>query len=268
MSDECKECKYYIEKENRCIFTGGYTEKCSLYEKKEYHNSRYVNRFDIECSECGEIVKMAIRSYHNYCCKCGNKLQIKERINNAKVLYYNKSKILDSVNKYRFNKKNQKEFIRRICQEYDIDGDKYILSGNGFVNSPFTECYKTDIRIRIEATENNLEKFNKELTAKKEIYPNCKLVGFRKNSKTMKDIQQKCIDEHIVINLCKPRVGDYIKELAYGGYRHQEFEYNDKYYVLVESDKLKDEPIDGFEEIKGSEYYTALEELKLKENKQ
>lgn len=73
MGNECKTCKHYFEKEDRCIYTGGYTEKCNLYEEKQF-NSRYINSFDIECLNCGTVVVMAIKGYHNYCCKCGNKL--------------------------------------------------------------------------------------------------------------------------------------------------------------------------------------------------
>lgn len=74
MSDECKKCKHYYEKEDRCIYTGGYTEKCNLYDEKEYFNSRYLNSFDIQCLSCGTSIAMAIKGYHNYCFKCGNKL--------------------------------------------------------------------------------------------------------------------------------------------------------------------------------------------------
>ncbi len=87
-----------------------------------------------------------------------------------------------------------------------------------------------------------------------------RLRAFRKNSAILKEFQDLCIQKKLVINLDFPMERDYFKELLLGGYSVARFEYDGKYYLKIETDKKSITPIsDGFDEIKGSEFYAAKE---------
>lgn len=86
---------------------------------------------------------------------------------------------------------------------------------------------------------------------------------FRANSKTLKEFQNLCIERNIVINNHPICEGDYFEELHIGGYDVLRFEYDGKMYLRMNTSRSSITPeYDGFEEIKGSEFYKALEELK------
>ena len=83
---------------------------------------------------------------------------------------------------------------------------------------------------------------------------------FRKNSAILKDFQDLCIKEQLVINLDFPMEGDYFRELLLGGYSVTRFECDGNYYLRIETDNKSITPIyEGFVEIKGSEFYAAKE---------
>ena len=86
---------------------------------------------------------------------------------------------------------------------------------------------------------------------------------FRANSKTLKEFQNLCIERNIVINNHPIRVGDYFRELHMGGYSISRFEYNGKMYLRMYASRYDDitPEQEGFNEIKGSEYFKSLEEL-------
>lgn len=153
----------------------------------------------------------------------------------------------------------QRDFINGFFEEHNIHGASYYMGGDGFVNCAFDERSKKSIRLYIEPSAENKHEFSKQLLSK---LHRTGLIGFRKNSKLLQDFQQQCVEKHIPINLWRPRIGDYIDKLLMGGYRHQQFECDGKVYLMVESNKLsEDEQFEGFVEIKGSEYHTALEKV-------
>lgn len=161
--------------------------------------------------------------------------------------------------KYKDMIKKQKEFIKKFFTERGIETTRYYLRGNGFVNCAFEEHNKSNIRLKIDATEKDLEKFGKHL-GKKDVHG---LRQFRKNSKISKEFAQMCIDEKIIINIYEPRISDYFDSLSRGlyGCSYQRIVFENYMYVKVSNDHLKDEDIPkGFTEIKLSEFYTALEE--------
>jgi hypothetical protein len=152
----------------------------------------------------------------------------------------------------------QKQFVKEFLLEKGIEATKYIVGGNGFVNQPFRECSKKDIILSIEPTMNDLVTFGRYLTKPDQH----NLCSFKKNSKIAKDFAKKCIDEQIIINLWSPKPRDYFKSISYMAYSYQQFEYDNKLYIIVKSEYLKeDDTPTGFNEIKLSKYYQALEEL-------
>jgi hypothetical protein len=92
---------------------------------------------------------------------------------------------------------------------------------------------------------------------KPDEYNMCK---FRKNSSINKEIQQRCIDEKVVINLYEPDIRDYFSSIRWNRAGYQAFFYKDNWYVKIESENLKeDDTPEGFKEIKASEYYRVKE---------
>lgn len=90
---------------------------------------------------------------------------------------------------------------------------------------------------------------------------------FRANSKTLKEFQNLWIEKNIVINNHSIREGDYFKELHLGGYLVSRFKYENKLYLKISTTKYETITPDddtGFTEIKGSEFYKALEEFETK----
>ncbi len=171
------------------------------------------------------------------------------------------SELHKDLDKYNDLVTSQRTFINRFFNEYGIESDLFLISGNGSVNVPFDERGKSDIKLRIKPTENDIEKYGKVLSKPNEHG----LCSFKKNSKLAKEFAQKCIDEKIVINAYKPRIGDYFKSIGFYGCTVSSFRLDDVLYLKVHSDFLKeDDTPDGFTEIRKSQYYKATEELENK----
>lgn len=169
---------------------------------------------------------------------------------------------LGEIDKYIENTKNQAELIRKFFETHGIAGKEYHVGGNGLVNSPFSENEKNQIRLYILMCEDNDAKFGKELLKPVKLFSDSdvKMRSFRANSKTLKEFQDLCVEHKIVINAHSVRIGDYFKELHYGGYWSSYFEYNGKLYLRVNKDVDSITPeTDGFTEIKGSRYFKAKE---------
>lgn len=163
------------------------------------------------------------------------------------------------VEKYIEDSKKQKEVVKDFFIKNEIDlSTQFYVSGNGFINRPFSEHDKSDINLYIIPSEKDELKLNKAL---------CKpiengLRKFKKGNKLLKEFQNMCIDNNVVINLDYPDLRGYFKSLEYRGYKRSSFHKDENIYLLVESPYLsKDEMLDGFTEIKISEFYKLQESL-------
>ena len=169
------------------------------------------------------------------------------------------------INEFKHQKEVDKErakFINSVYNDYGIDGNLYRLSGNGGVDCPFKECEKFDIHLYIEDTKNNRIRFSKHL---KKSYIDG-MLNFRKSSSVLKDIQNRCIKENVIINVPDFRVGNYFKELHLLGYKYMQFMLSDNLYLMIRSDNVDNitPEQDKFEEIKASEFYIKKEEFECK----
>lgn len=176
---------------------------------------------------------------------------------------------LKEMNDYRKHNEERKIIAKHFFEDKGIAGKEYYISGDGSVNRPFKEYEKHDIRLYITDCNENNQKFGKELLKPTKLFSNSDVLmrKFRANSKTLKEFQDLCIEKNIVINNYPMRVGDYFKELYLGGYSVSRFEYENKLYLNISTTKYETiTPNDdtGFTEIKGSEFYKALEEFELK----
>ena len=70
-------------------------------------------------------------------------------------------KYLNELNHQKEVDVERSNFITKIFNEYGIEGKLYKLSGDGGVDCPFRKFEKSDIRLYIEDTEYNRNKFNK-----------------------------------------------------------------------------------------------------------
>lgn len=170
---------------------------------------------------------------------------------------------LSSIKKYKDAESERRQLITRFFEENGIDGDLYYIGGTGCVGVPFEKYSKKDINLCISNTENNSSKFANQL--KKDILdPDMR--QFKKSSSILKEFQDICVKDGIVINNHDVRVGDCFAELAYMGYSLMKFEHDGKYYLYISTNKV--DPItplyDGFEEIKGSEFYRVKEMVESK----
>ena len=156
--------------------------------------------------------------------------------------------------------KAQNEFIKKFFEENNIDGTQYYIRGTGMCNCEFEERNKVNISLSFMPTENNTKLYGKDF--KQSLCDG--LVALKKTSKLLKKFQDECIQNKVVINLLRIRVGDYFKELQYGGFGTNGLhEHGGAYYVKIHtSDHDSITPIkEGFHEIKGSEYYAVVESL-------
>lgn len=172
---------------------------------------------------------------------------------------------LKEISDYRIHAKERQKLIKTFFKEKGIVGEEYHISGTGQINVPFTDTNKSNIRLYVEDCNSNNEKFGKELLKPVKLFcdSDVKMRKFRANSKTLKEFQNLCIDAKIVINNHPIRVGDYFKELHFGGYSITRFEHNGKYFLRIATDRTDitiTPEYDGFDEIKGSEFFKALEE--------
>ncbi|MTI49440.1 MAG: hypothetical protein FH761_16530 [Firmicutes bacterium] len=168
------------------------------------------------------------------------------------------SDYLKEHKRYEKLQSQQRKFVDEFMSEKGIESNKFLVGGDGFINKPFKEHQKSDIRFRIVPTEKDIETFGSVLNKPNEHG----LCMFRKNSSIAKEFAEKCVDNEIVVNLHSPRVGDYFGSLRYGGYSYTTFELDNDFYLAVESDKLKEDELPkGFKEIKQSEFYLAKERL-------
>ncbi|AUN01514.1 TPA: hypothetical protein ACXDAY_002205 [Clostridium botulinum] len=173
------------------------------------------------------------------------------------------SEYYKDVLKYIQPDKEQSKFVFSFLDKNNIQAERYYLCGDGCCNKPFLQEDKGDISLSIIPTDEDKEKLSKSL-CKPDQYGLC---SFKKNSKIGKEFAQYCIDNKIIINLLKPRIGDYFESkspnnLSLGGYRLSQFEVGDNLYVKLDSHKINEETKtpEGFVEIKLSEFYKKLEE--------
>lgn len=172
---------------------------------------------------------------------------------------------LKKIQDFNAHAEERRLLINEFFEKYGIVGNAYHISGDGFVNKPFEESQKGCIRLYIEDREENNQKFGRELLKPAKLFRDSDVMmrKFRANSKTLKEFQNLCIDRNIVINNYPIREGDYFRELHMGGYSVSRFEYNGKMYLKMYTSRYDDitPEQEGFDEIKGSEYFNSLEEF-------
>lgn len=173
------------------------------------------------------------------------------------------TEVLAEVKRIKEAESGRRNLINRFFDEKGIDGESYYIGGSGSVGKPFLERSKGDISLHIKDTENNRIKFASQL--KKDVL-DYNMRSFKKSSKILKEFQDKCIKEEIIINNHDIRFGDYFNEFQYLGYSSMRFELNGKYYLYLSSSKVDSitPTCEGFEEIKGSEFYEAKEIVESK----
>lgn len=153
--------------------------------------------------------------------------------------------------------KCQKEFVKKFFKENNISAEKYYVGGNGCCNCPFDENEKNEIRLSIIPTNEDLEKYEKQLN-KKDKYG---FRDFRGNSKISKLFADYCVENEVLINITRLDLRDYLKSMDWVGYEFQRVPCPDGFYVRVSSQLLKkDDNPKGFVPIKLSEFYKELEE--------
>lgn len=171
-------------------------------------------------------------------------------------------RFLKEIEDYKENERKRKGFIEDFFRRNEISGTRYCIRGDGFVNCPFEERNKEDICLYVDDCEKNNERYGKQLL-KREAFRGHYMRKFRKGSAILKAFQNECIEKRIVINSIFHREGDYFEKLCLGGYSVTRFELDGQYYLRMEAHE--DGPVTpayaGFEEIKGSDFYRALEKL-------
>lgn len=178
-------------------------------------------------------------------------------------------KFLKEINDYRKHEEERRIVANNFFKEKGITRKEYYINGDGSVNRPFKDFEKYSIRLYIADCDENNQKFGKELLKPTKLFcdSNVLMRKFRANSKTLKEFQNLCIEKEIVINNHPIREGDYFKELHLGGYSILRFEYGNKLYLKISTTKYETITPDdntSFTEIKGSEFYKALEEFESK----
>lgn len=156
----------------------------------------------------------------------------------------------------------QKQFIREFFAENGINGGEYLMGGLGGYNKPIPEMFESNIWLCVKDTQENREKHEKEF---KKNPVRGYMREFKKSSKTLKKFQHECAVKKIPVNIYPIHFGDYFGQLRYSGYSQQYFKSSDDMLFLRIISKNDCEIIpetDGFEEIKGSEFFIALESRK------
>lgn len=163
------------------------------------------------------------------------------------------------LDEYIENMRKQKDFINHFFKEHDIKAAQYNLSGTGFINCPFKEKDKKEIVLSIVPKKEDKEKF-KDILCKPRKNELCQ---FRKNSEIGKAVRNEAVKNEIPINVHEPSLRNYFQSIRYSAYRYERFFLDIYCYVMIDGDTLsEDETPDGFEEIKLSEYYLKLEEMR------
>ena len=178
-------------------------------------------------------------------------------------------KFLKEIDDYRKHEEERRILVNNFFENKGIAGKEYHISGNGFVNRPFKEYDKHNIRLYITDCDENNQRFGKELLKPTKLFCDSDTLmrKFRANSKTLKEFQDLCIEKNIVINNYSISEGDYFKELHLGGYSVSRFKYENKLFLKISTTKYETVTPDddtGFAEIKGSVFYKALEEFESK----
>lgn len=177
-----------------------------------------------------------------------------------KFYVINNQKYLDELSNYRKADRIRNAFIKEFYESHNIEGKSYYMGGDGRVNCAFSEFNKTDISLHIPDNDKNVEQFGKWLKVPRRDGQLDGLRELKKKSPLLKEFQEECIKKQIVINLWYPRIGDYFQEIQYGGYKSSNFEYEGITYLSIDADvDSLTQREDGFTEIKGSEFYKALE---------
>lgn len=169
----------------------------------------------------------------------------------------NNKSLAKEVDFYIKENKKRNTLIKEFFEKHGIEGDVYYITANGLCNKAYKDELKSNIKLCIGL--NNAEKFSDHL--KKNSICN-DTVELKRSSKILKDFQNECIKRSIVINLERVGVGHYFKELEYGGFSTGGLHAKDGYYYMkISTTKFGSitPKYDGFEEIKGSEYYAVVE---------
>ena len=168
------------------------------------------------------------------------------------------SKYYRMLNIYEQYMNEQIKVVNDFFNKKGIESTEYHMGGNGRCNAPFYHWEKEEIYLYIIPTDNDLTNFK---TSFNKPLQNG-LRKLRKNSKLLKEFQQICTDEHIIINITEPNLRDYFQSLGFNGYHQTRFIKNNNLYLLVESHYLdKKEIPKNFIEIKLSEFYKIKESL-------
>lgn len=168
--------------------------------------------------------------------------------------------------------KELKDYYKKAQHRYDkvisflrihnIEAKCIYLCGDGFCNCAFDENYKNEISLGIVPTKEDTHLLKGILG--KECEEGLRFL--RRNSKIMREFQQYCVDEKIIINLNKPDLWDYFESFQFKRHHRAIFGLDGVYYLKVSSEFLKEDDIpEGMTPIKLSEYYAKLEEFQEKE---
>lgn len=154
--------------------------------------------------------------------------------------------------------REQNKVVKEFFDKNNIEATEYCIRGDGMCNRAFEDFNKQNINLYIVPKEDDLVNLKSALSKPLENG----LRKFNKSNKLLKEFQQMCIDNKIVINIVKPDVRDYFESLDYKGYQQTRFFKDDILYLSINSECLKeDDTPEGFDEIKLSEFYKAYEEL-------
>lgn len=159
--------------------------------------------------------------------------------------------------------KDRYDKVIDFLRVHSIQATGFHLGGDGVCNCSFSNYNKDNIQLAIVPTKEDEHLLGGILLSK---VHNEGLRYLRRNSKLMREFQQYCVDEEIIINHHKPDLWDYFKSFSFERYSSQRFGLNDVFYLKVDCDSLtEDDTPEGMTAIKLSEYYTKLEEFQANE---
>lgn len=164
----------------------------------------------------------------------------------SKEIFFNVTNSELGKDYFRFldDTKKINDYYIEFSKENDIEAQNYGM-------------YPGDGDLYIEPTEKDLEKYNKVLVK------GYGLRRFKGNSKIQK-LWKNGLEQLDIKFYAKPSLFKYMGFL--GTYSTRLFHHNKNVYLSIEGDIIdKDFPC-GFEEIKGSEFYKVIEEIKSLNN--